>query len=184
MRNFEEESQQEVILKRCFDCIAETGIENASIRDFSAATDMKASSLYYWFKDKDDIVIRATQYALNKVMNALFDFAVEYQDDVSTLCRAFPDIVRKYKLQLRVVFQVTTSPVYGPEMRNYILKKSSLYDEYSEKIGKQLNIPYNIIRPVVDLFVSAIVDYVIWDDDEKISREMTYINEVVRANIN
>ena len=55
-----ENVQKDNVLKKCFECLIETGIEGASIKDFSNATGMTASSLYYWFTDKDEIVLDAT----------------------------------------------------------------------------------------------------------------------------
>ena len=50
-----------------------------------------------------------------------------------------------------------------------------LYDDYAQKLAKQMMIPYGQVRSLVDLFISSIIDCVIWDEWEKLSREIDTI---------
>ena len=68
-----DEIQKDIVLKKCFDCLVETGIEGATIRDFSRVTGMTTSSLYYWFNDKDEIVLDATEFGIRMIVDSLID---------------------------------------------------------------------------------------------------------------
>lgn len=171
--------RRDAILKKCFNALVQDGIDGITIRSFSDATGMTASSLYYWFEDKDDIVIDATVYGLNYIVEILFDYAIKHIKDVYELCDGFVKYISDYKSQIRLVFQVATSPVYGDEMRTHINKISLLYEVYAKKISNNFSIPYQILRVIVDNFISAIVDYVIWEDVDKVKRQMNYIVSVV-----
>ena len=176
-----EEIRKDVILQKCFNVLTENGVEGATIRNFSDATGMTASSLYYWFEDKDDIVIDATIYGLNYIVEMLFDYAIEHIDNIDELCNGFVEYISNYKSQIRLVFQVATSPIYGSKVRGHIKNISLLYDAYAKKISTHFDITYNTLRILVDNFISAIVDYVIWEDLSKIRRQMNYIAEVVKG---
>lgn len=112
MRNpAEREIKKEVVLSKCFGCLMEKVIEATIIKGFSEATGMAASSIYYWFEDKDEI------------------------------------------------FSYT----------------ENLYDKCAEKISSFLNAEYSKVRMLVDLFVSTMIDYVIWDEKEKFVNELAFI---------
>ena len=81
----ERDVKKDIVLEKCFDCMAEKGIEGISVKDFSKATGMSASSLYYWFKDKDEIVLDSVRWGLDKNVNAIFDFAFKHTQDAQRI---------------------------------------------------------------------------------------------------
>lgn len=170
-----EEIKKEIVLKKCFDCIVEMGIENASIRAFSDATGMTASSLYYWFKDKDEIVLNATAYGVREIVDKLFDYAMKNLENVEKMCTELPTIVQKYEKVLKAVFQIATSPQYGKEIISVTTGFEGLYDIYALKLSEQLNKPYDDVRALVNLFISAIVDCTVWSEWDKLKKEMEFI---------
>lgn len=170
-----ENVQKDTVLAKCFDCLVETGIEGASINNFSSSTGMTPSSLYYWFTDKDEIVLDATEYGMKKVIGQLFDYAEKHINDVEQMCSGFPDVVKKHSASLRVVFQIAASPKYGEKTVEISDKLLGLYDDYALKLSEQLNVPYDRVRLIVDLVVSTIIDAVIWNGWDKLSCELNYI---------
>lgn len=73
---------REETLGKCFECLVSSGLENTSIRNFSLATGLNSSSLYYWFRDKDEIVLEATLFGLKSIIDDLFTQAYGYLNDL------------------------------------------------------------------------------------------------------
>lgn len=165
------------ILRKCLECLVKNGLENTSIKNFSDATEMSASSIYYWFKDKEEIVVDATKYGLNLVADELFGYVRQgiKNGDIIKLLRNFPDIIMKYKLELRFVYQVATSPQYGEKIRSMTEELDDRYDECAKKLSKQLNMPYKKLRVLISLITSVILDYIVWEEREKINVELDWI---------
>lgn len=170
-----EEIRKEVILRKCFNVLTENGVEGATIRNFSDATGMTASSLYYWFEDKDEIIVDAAEFGLQCIVEKLFRYALDNINDVKNLCNEFYKIADKYKMELRLIFQIANSPKYGEKIRGHSDSLSHIYDEYMDKLADAMNVSSLDIRGSVDLFISAITYYVMWDDRLKVSREMEYV---------
>lgn len=170
-----ENVQKDAVLKKCFECLVETGIEGASINNFSSATGMASSSLYYWFEDKDEILLDSTEYGLKKVLEKLFDYAEKHIDNIEELCEGFPKLIEKQSAALRFVLQVAASPKYGDRVVGISDTMLDLYDNYAKKLSEQLSMPFEKIRLLVDLVVSAVVDVVIWKEWNKFSKELKYI---------
>lgn len=175
----EREDQKEEVLQKCFDCLVSVGLENVSIREFTKATGLNSSSLYYWFSDKDEIVLDATDFGLNKIMTHLFDYATKNINDIEKMCNGFPDVLKNYSSHLRLVFQVATSPQYGKRAVEISNHFAVFYDKFAKELSKKLTTDYTTIRHWVDLFVSAVVDCVIWNEWEKFIREINFLLRII-----
>lgn len=173
------ESQKEEVLQKCFECLVSVGLENVSIRAFTKATGLNSSSLYYWFSDKAEIVLDATEYGLNKIITCLFNYATKNIDDIEMMCKGFPNVVKEYSSQLRLIFQVATSPQYGKRAVEFSNHFAAFYDKFAEELSKKLTTDYDTIRHWVDLFVSAVVDCIIWNEWEKFIRGIDFLLRII-----
>lgn len=93
------------VLKKCFDCLVSNGLENTSIRSFSTASGLNSSSLYYWFHNKDEIVLAATLHGLKTIIDDLFTQAYGYLNDLDTLFAHFPRVIATYTDHLTPMYR-------------------------------------------------------------------------------
>lgn len=151
-------------LKPSFEYLVENGLENTSVRDLCKAMDISYGSIYYWFEGKDDIYISVVKYGIGKVAEKLFSFAFETMHNPKLFFDTFLDEIDKYKLELRLVFQVTTSPVYGERMREKAEGFKDVYENYIQKLSVIADCDPEFLAPIIYLLISVLVDYVVWDD--------------------
>ncbi len=178
IRNIEE------VLETSFDYLTEHGLENTSIRDLSTGTGMSLGSIYYWFSSKEDIVVSAAEYGLAKAAGALFEYAFDTMHELDIFTENFLDVVKKHQSALRIVYQVTTSPVYGARIRKKAEGINVEYEKYIEKLSKIVKIPYDELRPIVFLFIATILDFVVWDDYDFSKSQLNYLYNVLREKTN
>lgn len=176
----EQEVRKDVVLRKCFECLTEKGIEAVTIKDFSEATGMASSSIYYWFEDKDEIVLDAVKWGLDDNVKALFDYAFNHTDDLEKACEGIKKLAQQKKTHFRLVFQVTTSPQYGERIRKYSEKLDSCYQEYTEILSKKLNINFDELYPFVKLFISVLIDCIIWDSWDEFELETKYMLKIIK----
>ena len=151
-------------LEPSFRYLVKNGLENTSVRDLCKAMDISYGSLYYWFEGKDDIYISVVKYGVGKVADNLFKFCFEKISTPKIFFDSFLDEIDKYLLELRLVIQVTTSPVYGDKIRQKSMDFNSTYEEYINELGKILDCDPQILIPIVYFLISILVDYVVWED--------------------
>ena len=99
----------------------------------------------------------------------------EHIDNVEEMCNNFPEIVFRHSSELKLIIQMATSPQYGSKIIEMSEKFSGYYDTCAEKISERTKKPYERIRGLIDLFVSCVVDCVIWNDREMLSKEIDLI---------
>ena len=177
---FERDIKKE-ILGKCFGYLARKGLEKASIKNLCEETGISSGSIYYWFKDKDEAVLDSAEYGLTAVTNELFDYVFSHIDDVGYVLKTFTQKLMEYKKELRFIYQVTTSNQYGERMRTIADKLDSVYITYAEKLSKSLNCDSEKLLPIVYLFISATLDYVVWEDKAKMEHELQAIYDILNV---
>jgi len=189
MKNMREPSydnvQKEDLLKKCFDYLVETGLESVSMRNMCDETGIVMSSMYYWFGNKDGVILSATEWGLNHVAGELFEYIYKYIYNLQITIITFSEFAMQYKKQLRFIYQVVTSLKYGEDMRPLANKLSLVCDIYAEKISNHFNCNKQELIPYIYLFLSAVFDYVIWYDKQKMEIELSCIynsmNQIIKS---
>ncbi len=167
MGNSDMSEKRKAIISTTWDYLLKTGLGNASIGELCKETKLAQSSLYYWFENKDDIWIAAGKYGLSKVVDALFDFTLNHTDNVRKYFDTLLDEVEKYKYELRLALQITTSPVFGERMREKSKDFRILYERYAEKIIGIFGCTPHQAEVFIYTIIACVIDYAIWDDGEK-----------------
>ena len=167
MDSYEMSDKRKAIIATTWDYLLKTGLGNASVGELCKETKLAQSSLYYWFENKDDIWIAAGKYGLSKVVDALFSFTLAHTDDVRKYFDTLLDEVEKYKYELRLAIQITTSPVFGERMREKSKDFRLLYERYAENIMGVFGCTHSQAEYFIYTIIASVIDYAIWDDGEK-----------------
>lgn len=167
MSNYDMSDKKQTIITTTWEYLLRTGLSNASIGELCKETKLAQSSLYYWFENKDDIWITAGKYGLSKVVDALFSFTINYTTDMRKFFDTLLDEVEKYKYELRLAVQITTSPIFGDRMREKSKDFNLLYEKYAEKIIEIFGCTHQQAEIFIYSIIATVIDYAIWDDSEK-----------------
>ena len=174
------------LLKKCFNYLVNSGLESASMRKMCESTGIAMSSVYYWFKNKDGMILNSTEWGLHHVVEKLFDYIFKYIDNLQITIITFSEVAMQYRAQLRFIYQVATSLKYGDDVRSLLAREiSRTCDKYAGDMAKHFNCNKNELLPYVYLFVSAVLDYVMWHDKNKMEIELSCIynaiNEITKS---
>lgn len=167
MDSFDMSVKKKAIIKTTWEYLLRTGLANASIGDLCREAKLAQSSLYYWFENKDDIWISAGKYGISKVVNNLLDFTLNHTNDIRKYFDTLLDEVEKYKYELRLAIQITTSPIYGKRMRDKAKDFRLRYEEYAEELMNIFGCTHLHAEIFIYSIIADIIDYAIWDDREK-----------------
>lgn len=147
--------------------LLKSGLEHSSVGELCRETGVAQSSLYHHFENKDDIWISAGKYGLSKVVDALFAFTFNHTKDIDSFFTDLLDEVEKYKHELRLGIQITTSPVFGKRMRDKANDFRLLYERYAGKLMGIFDCTHLQAEIFIYSIISYVIDYAIWDDREK-----------------
>ena len=155
------------IIETTWQYLLKHGLEHSYVGELCRETNVAQSSLYHYFENKDDIWISAGKHGLSKVVDALFDFTFNHTHDIKSFFSELLDEVEKYKYELRLGVQITTSPVFGGRMREKANDFRLLYERYAGKLMGIFGCTYLQAEIFIYSIISYVIDYAIWDDREK-----------------
>lgn len=165
----------ETILQTIFGCLVHNGVENTTMRAMCEATGLTASSLYYRFKNKDEIVLAASCYGLDSVTRELFWVAAEKINDFQELLIAVLKYVDSKKRSVKRIYQVLASPKYGEKFKEMAHSDPSVMYKYVGMLSERLQCSTEELLPYVGLTIAVIREYVIWENRESTKQKIKFI---------
>lgn len=170
-------SERERLLELCFDCFCKNGIEGTSTQKLAAACGMSSGNIFHYFQSKDEIIIKSTAYCMAKVED---DFMANAPKDVADIQRFLKEIpywtAEKHGEKYRFMYQVYTSPKYREYGKEFFAGVRQRYTEYAKQLEVKLGIPWQVIQPLIYIFVRACVHYALFEDEEYLRPQIALID--------
>ena len=183
MRTVNEEARrhkQIEIMEKCFDCYAENGLGGVGVKAISEACGCNVSSLYQYFENLDDIIVKATEYCMSKVED---DFMAKAPTDVEGLWRFIEEIpywtAEKHGKKYRLMYQVYTHPKYREYGQKFFAGVDARYTEYAKGLEGKLGIPYEKLTPMIFILIRACVHYALFEDEFYLKSQIETLKEAL-----
>lgn len=167
INNYSDSDRKIELIDITWNYLLKQGIGHSSVGELCRDTGVAQSSLYHYFENKDDIWISAGKYGIAKVVDALFDFTLKHTGEIPSFFAELLDEVEKYKYDLRLGIQITTSPVFGERMRSKADEFHFLYESFANKLSDIVSCSYIEAETFIYSIIAYVIDYAIWDDREK-----------------
>lgn len=174
---------QEEILSKAFAYLVEHGLENTSVRALGNQMCSNYSSLYRYFDDKDDCLVEAVKFGLEKITDALFSFVFKNFTDFDTLFGSLLDEVKKYQPQLRAVYQMVASPVYGDKIRAMKVEFDNFYGNQINKLAEMLGCNVDTLMLFAYNIMAIVVSYVLWDIREIAEAQLKDLRNLIEIRL-
>lgn len=181
VRNEEQFQAKKIeLMEKCYECYAENGLNSVGIRGLAKACNTNPSVLYTYFDDLDDLIVQSTAYCMSKVED---DFMKESPKDAEDVMRFIEEIpywtARKHGKKYRLMYQVYTHPKYIEHGKRFFEGVNERYTEYAKQLEPKIGIPYNILTPLIFIFVRASVHYALFEDEYYLKSQMEVLRQSV-----
>ena len=181
VRNEEQFQAKKIeLMEKCYECYAENGLNSVGIRGLAKACNTNPSVLYTYFDDLDDLIVQSTAHCMSKVED---DFMKESPKDAEDVMRFIEEIpywtARKHGKKYRLMYQVYTHPKYIEHGKRFFEGVNERYTEYAKQLEPKIGIPYNILTPLIFIFVRASVHYALFEDEYYLKSQMEVLRQSV-----
>lgn len=164
------------MMERIFACCCENGLRDISIRLLCAACDTTIASMYQYFEDMDDMVLKSTAYCMAKVEA---DFMALSPTSVADIRRFLDEVpywtAREHGAKYRLMYQVYTTPKYLEHGKAFFKGVEQRYTEYAKELAPRLGIPWQVVQPLIFTFVRASVHYALFEDEDYLKPQLELI---------
>ena len=150
--NTESNEKRDYLIAMCYECYVENGIENTSIRDFCRAGNLNPNTIYYYFKDKDEILFECVNFGYKKLEDAMYQ-AVE-EGNPEQIFKNIKDVWISFSPEMRFLCQAVSSPSYEDNRTFQLAKVNNFYERFGKRFSQRFGCPYEIIRSHInDIFI-------------------------------
>ena len=183
MRTVNEENRrakQIEIMEKSFDCYAENGLTGVGAKAVANACGCNVASLYQYFDNLDDIIVKSTEYCMSKVED---DFMEKAPTDVEDLWRFIDEVpywtAKKHGKKYRLMYQVYTHPKYREYGQKFFKGVDERYTEYAKSLEPKLGIPHEKLTPLIFILIRACVHYAMFEDEFYLKSQIAVLKEAL-----
>ena len=184
MRTVNEEARrhkQIEMMEKCFDCYAENGFSSVGIKAIAKACGCSVATLYLYFDNLDDLIVRSTEYCMSKVED---EFMAKAPTDAEDLWRFIDEIpywtAEKHGKKYRLMYQVYTHPEYREYGKGFFAGVDKRYTEYAKSLEPKLGIPYEKLPPLIFILIRACVHYALFEDEFYLKSQIEVLKESLK----
>lgn len=170
LNNTEKCIKKNYLIEKCYECFVKNGIENTSTRDFCAAANANANTLYYYFESKNHIFIECVNYGYRQLEGLLFDALKEFDKSSFDIFPRLTKIGLDYAPQMRFLHQAVSSPAYEEYREDQFKKINAFYDRLGKELAERFECPFEIIKDYIYEIMTLLSYYSLWG-----SRDMAAI---------
>ena len=183
MRTYNEEARKAKktdIMERSFACYAENGFSSVGIKAIAKGCDCSVATLYLYFDNLDDLIVKSTEYFMGKVED---EFMAKAPTDVEDLWRFIDEIpywtAKNHGKKYRLMYQVYTHPKYREYGQKFFKGVDERYTEYAKSLEGKIGIPCEKITPLIFILIRACVHYALFEDEFYMKSQIEALKETL-----
>ncbi|MEQ1868799.1 MAG: TetR/AcrR family transcriptional regulator [Vicinamibacterales bacterium] len=150
------------ILKSAALAFRQLGYHGATVEQIAATLEMKKGNLYYYFKNKEDILFGCHQYSLDNLLGTLAEIEasnIRPDEKLRRLIVSFVHIILDHLFGIALFMDLEA---LNPEHRVMVIERRDLFDRGLRRVVQQ-GVEEGLFRPVdVKLVSFAILGAVNW----------------------
>lgn len=152
------------ILDVCLATFIRRGLYETSVRDLSRALALQSGGIYYWFKDKDDVVVTCAEEAALRLEEHLIAPALQdirEPDRMMERLRLRSDELRP---MMKFFASVCACSRYEERLRPVLGRLAERYEKYAARFASELHCELQEIAPYVYFAITTVTDYMIFGE--------------------
>ena len=173
-------AKQIEIMENSFNCYADNGFSSVGVKAIAKACDCSVATLYLYFENLDDLIVKSTEYCMSKVED---EFMAKAPTDVEDLWRFIDEIpywtAKKHGKEYRLMYQIYTHPKYREYGQKFFKGVDERYTEYAKSLEGKLGIPHEKLTPLIFILIRACVHYALFEDEFYLKSQIAVLKETL-----
>jgi AcrR family transcriptional regulator len=168
------------VINICLDHFIENGLDS-STRSLSSALKLQNAGLYYYFDSKDDAIIACAEAAAIRLEETLLVPALKDLDNLDFMFKELQLLADVMTPTMRFLVSVCVNAKYKESMKPALHRLDKRYEHYAEMFAEKLSCKKEDIEPYVYLVITAVVNYMIFEEDVFIYPQMQIAKKAIES---
>lgn len=181
INEYAHQQKKEELMEKCFECYSEYGLNSIGIKGLAKACGISSGSLYTYFTDLDELIIQSTEFCMTRVEEDFLKRAPANIEDIERFIDETPYWTAKnHGKKYRFMYQVYTHPKYIEHGKKFFEGVNQRYTQYAVELENKVNIPHEVLTPLIFVFVRACVHYALFEDEYYLKTQMQILKWGIR----
>lgn len=167
------------VIDLCLSKLVTKGLAEITVRELSASLQLKKAGIYWYFKDKDEVIVLCAEEAANRLETNLILPALQEIRNPDAMKRLF-DRADEMAPTMRYFTQVCATPKYRDEMSPVLSRLSKRYKVYATRFAEELGCKEEQVEPYFSMCISAMTNYMLFGDNYCVSTAMATLREKLK----
>ena len=168
------------IMEKCFDCYAENGLSSVGVKAIAKACGCSGASLYQYFDNLDDLIVRSAEHCMRKVEDEFMEKAPKDAEDLWKFIDEIPYwTAQRHGKKYRLMYQIHTHPKYREYGKKFFAGVNERYTLYDKSLEPKLGIPYEKLTPLIFILIRACVHYALFEDEFYLQSQIDVLKETI-----
>ena len=168
------------VINICLDHFIENGLDS-STRSLSGALKLQNAGLYYYFDSKDDAVLACAEAAAIRLEETLLAPALKDLGNPDIMFKRLQSRADEMTPTMRFLVSVCVNGKYKERMKPALHRLDQRYEHYADMISEKLGCKKEDIAPYVYLVITAVANYMIFEEDVFISPQMEIAKRAIKS---
>ena len=151
-KHMDSTDRRQEVLGICLDTFIKKGLYETTVRDLSKALNLQSGGIYWWFKDKDDVVVNCAEEAAIRLEGTLITPALEDIRDPELMMAKLKIRADEMRPTMKFFASVCALSKYEERMQPVLDRLAERYERYAEKFSEVLSCDFDEIAPYVYIF--------------------------------
>ena len=164
MNASKKEEKTKELIQIALKTFVEKGLTVTSTNDLCKAAGLNSGGIFYYFDNKEQIVIACAEAAIDKIEKSAFGMVLKDLGDIEYMMNHLSAMAKELSPVMRFLVSVCVSQEYGDKIKPSLVKLASRYPYYTEQIAKILGCTTQEVEPYAHLSILAINNYMIFGE--------------------
>ncbi len=172
------------IINTCLQTFVDNGLIEISMRDLGAACNMDAAGIYYYFKNKDELVVACAEEATVRIEDELFGTALADIANPEKLVKDLDEKAVAMRSLLQFFISVCVSKKYSDQLKEVRYRQGDRYRYYIRKIAEKLECDYDDVAPLAYIVSNTMFSYMIFDPENFSAPQLRTVYDALNGFLN
>ena len=174
-----EEDRKRIIVNACLTQFLANGLYKTTTRELSKSINLQSGGIYYYFKNKNDVVVACAEEASLRLENGLILPALRDIGDPQELVDNLFKRCSELAPTMKFLSQVCSVSEYREAMASSLYRLSRRYKLYAEMFANSLECTVEEVEPYVYMCITSMTSFMIFGEDIYITPQMELVKSVL-----
>ncbi len=170
-----ERKRKEEIIDRCLSTFMKIGLIDTTSRNLCDALHMNSGAVFYYFRNKDEIIIACAEEAKKRIERDLFGIAINDLDAPERLAKDLYERAVTMRPLMKFFVSVCATPKYEDAVHPMLDKLGLRYKYYVDQFATKLDCTPEEVAPYVYIVINTMLSYMLFGKENFVAPQLELV---------